>query len=476
MKVPVNKFILMTLTSLIIASCGQPSGINDIDGNQISESGWFSHNNNSTPLIHQTQMTVNNKTTLLVDGTQIFPEIYNIIDQAQRKIYVTTYLFGESIGHKIAEKLIARQKEGVEIQFVAEETMGSFPALTEPAKKEFKFMAQNGILVKAFPVDLLPKGPTFFANQKLINHAKMVVVDDSVAIIGGMNFKDSEAINHDYMVKIEGPAAAELTKINDITWQKSRPMNMKAPEIINLPVRAEPQQPSEPVGASNVEIGETGFTVQSIPELLIKHFNNAKSSIEIEMLMVDHQEIVQALVAAKKRGVDVKIILDEVDVGKFNKILSKLPLEGMANFGAVMSLLDGGVNVRWYVPKVKDQMLHAKAALIDNQTFIVGSANYTYHALTRNHEVSVAVTDPNVSTEFSSIFARDWASNSKVAELKSSQRFLGKLYQKFGSFIYKNKSEAQVKSEIPEISKAVDDVIMEKQQAVFRDLSAVDVD
>jgi cardiolipin synthase len=455
----VNKIVLMMLSSLIVASCGQSPGFDTFDS-QVTGESWFSHKPSPPPLTHGTLTTINNKTTLLVDGAQIFPEIYNVIDQARSKIYITTYLFGESIGHKIAEKLIAKKKEGVEIQFVAEETMGSIGPLVDPAKKEFKFLADNGIIVKAFPVDLLPKGPTFFSNQKVINHAKMVVADDSVAVIGGMNFKDSEAINHDYMVKIEGPAAAELGRIDEDTWLKSKPFKIKAEDDINITETGEPQQQVS-IG-SNVEIGQTGFTEQSIPELLIKHFNNARSSIYVEMLIMDHQEVVQALVAAKQRGIDVKIILDEVDVGKYSKILEKLPLEGMANFGAVTSLLDAGVNVHWYIPQVKDQMLHAKAAVIDNQTFIVGSANYTYHALTRNHEVNVAVNDTDVANRFTAVFDQDWGFHSKPAQLKTSQKILGKLFQKIGRFIYKDKSEAQVRAEIPEVGKAVDEAAKER--------------
>ncbi|MBC7472975.1 MAG: phosphatidylserine/phosphatidylglycerophosphate/cardiolipin synthase family protein [Candidatus Sericytochromatia bacterium] len=421
----VKKIFLLSLASLLVVSCGD---------NSI--------NSTKSSLINTYTISNQNKVDLFVDGSEIFPEIFKTIDNAKKKIYVTTYLFGESIGHKIAEKLIEKKKQGLQVEFIADGTLGTLSDLVEPAKKELNYMIQNGVEVRIFPVDLMPKGPTFLSNKKLITHAKIVLADDQVAMVGGMNFKDSEAINHDYMLRIEGDAAKDLSKMSDLDWSKSRPMS-KSTQSLNTKGIS--------IDNTNVDVAQTGFFEQTITAMMLNNINNAKKSIIIEMLLIDHQDIVKALVDAKNRGVDIRIIVDQVDVGKYNKFLEELPIQGMANFGTVLTLNDANIPIKWYIPQQKDQMLHAKTMLIDDETFITGSANFTYHALTRNHEISVAVKNVNVATRYKQIFEQDWNSNSKVAELTTTQRFIGKLFQKFGKWVY-GKTESEIISQVPGLS------------------------
>lgn len=417
------KKLLLSLAAIIVTtSCASNSNIvlnNTAD--QVSALG-------------NTNYYDDNQVSLLVDGGEIFSEIFKVIDSAKKKIYVSTYLFGGTVGDKIAEKLIEKKKQGLEIQFVAEGSMGSIPELVKAAKKSYKYMSDNGVEVRAFPADLMPPGPTFLSNRKIINHSKLVVVDDYTAIVGGMNFKETEVVNHDFMLKIQGSKVKEFSKITDLDWKNSRKMSIKA---VNLRV-------------NDIEVSQTGFNEQNIDEMLLKYINQASTSIDIEMLLIDHQQIVKALVDAKNRGVNVRIMLDQADLGKYNKWLEALPIEGMANFGAALSLSQAGIPLKWYVPKSKEQVLHAKTLLIDKKVFITGSANLTYHALTRNHEVAVAVNDTKVAARFSQIFEEDWKNNGKNVELTKTQKTLGKLFQQFGKWVY-TKSEEQFLSDVPNL-------------------------
>lgn len=426
MKSIKNYIILSTL--LFVFSCSEKSSLQtDIS----SESSVIASSDlDNTPIITQ-----NNSVKLLTDGEQIFPEVFKVIDSAQKKIFVTTYLFGESIGRKISEKLVEKKKQGLEVQFIAEKSMGTIPELVSSAKKEYDFMIKNGVDVRYFPVDKLPKGPTFLSNRKVISHAKLIIADDETAIMGGMNLKDSESINHDYMVLLKGDSVKELAKIADENYSK-------AP---NLVVKSNKK---DLAGNDTVELAQTGFGSQSIDNLMLQKINQAQKSIDIEMLLIDYKPIVDALTEAKKRGVEVRVIVDEADIGKYNKILDKLPIEGLANFGSVMLLDEVGIPVKWYVPQKKDQVLHAKVMIIDNKTMVMGSANMTYHALTRNHEIAIAHNDQEAISKFLTTFNDDWATKSKKVELTSTQKLIGKLFRKIQGWIYQNKTESQIIEEV----------------------------
>jgi cardiolipin synthase len=434
---------LLITTLLTLTACSNSSEISAdalADSNSTIQSAL-----NNSPIITQ-----NNKTTLLADGDQIFSEIFKVIDSANEKIFITTYLFGESIGHKIAEKLVEKKKQGVEIQFIAEKTMGYIPELVASAKKEYEFMKQNGIDVRYFPVEKLPKGPTFLSNKKLITHVKIVIADHKSAIIGGMNLKDSESVNHDYMIKIEGPSVIELEKITNSDYNASPSLvkNTKSPALKDEPSNS---------GNDTVEIAQTGFKDQSIDNLMLDKINKAQKSINIEVLLLDYKPIVDALVNAKKRGVNVRVVVDQADLGKYNAILDKLPIEGLANFGGVMLLTDAGIPVRWYIPQKKDQVLHAKVLTVDDGVMVIGSANMTYHALTRNHEMSISLNNKEAIGQFNKIFEVDWASKTKTAQLTNLQRAIGKLFQKFDDWVYQNRTENQMLAEVKKASIGVKD-------------------
>ena len=55
-----------------------------------------------------------------------------------------------------------------------------------------------------------------------------------------------------------------------------------------------------------------------------------------------------------------------------------------------------------------------KLLIIDDETVIMGSTNWTYNALTKNHEVSVLIRSPEMAKALTDYFAKVKASGSKT--------------------------------------------------------------
>jgi phosphatidylserine/phosphatidylglycerophosphate/cardiolipin synthase-like enzyme len=53
--------------------------------------------------------------------------------------------------------------------------------------------------------------------------------------------------------------------------------------------------------------------------------------------------------------------------------------------------------------------MHSKFALYDRKNLVVGSTNWSFHAMFLNREASVVVDDSGVSRAFSEIFEGDWS-------------------------------------------------------------------
>lgn len=99
-------------------------------------------------------------------------------------------------------------------------------------------------------------------------------------------------------------------------------------------------------------------------------------------------KIAEELVAAKKRGVEVSIELEQAAAGKGtvyeqNRLAAKM-------------LTDAGITVRFDTPKT---ITHVKAMVIDRRYVYIGSHNLTHSALKYNNELSVLIDSTELAGE-----------------------------------------------------------------------------
>lgn len=128
----------------------------------------------------------------------------------------------------------------------------------------------------------------------------------------------------------------------------------------------------------------------------LSELNNAKFSIQVFMYLVsvfpdqpDSQsnQLLNALIQAKNRGVEVKVILDQnMD---FQEEASQDALQNK-NQAAFEQLKRASIPVFF---DTADTYTHAKAIVIDNETVILGSTNWSKAALTHNNETNALVRD-----------------------------------------------------------------------------------
>ena len=94
--------------------------------------------------------------------------------------------------------------------------------------------------------------------------------------------------------------------------------------------------------------------------LIVKTILSAKQSVFVQAYSFTSKPIVKALILSKKRGVDVFVLLDKSNVGMPYAAISRLKK------GGVPFLID-------YIPEIA----HNKVMIIDDQTVITGSFNFT---------------------------------------------------------------------------------------------------
>ncbi len=131
--------------------------------------------------------------------------------------------------------------------------------------------------------------------------------------------------------------------------------------------------------------------------------SEAKQSIYIVLYIARYYQkypdsssnkLIKNLISAAKRGVDVRVILDQSDWNEKNTA---------ENRATAKVLNEGGVKV-WLDDFKKTS--HNKLIIIDGRYVVIGSTNWSYYALDKNNESSVLIDSPEVADSFKKYFEK----------------------------------------------------------------------
>lgn len=130
----------------------------------------------------------------------------------------------------------------------------------------------------------------------------------------------------------------------------------------------------------------------AIKNAILPLINNANKYIYIPAFLITEKEITSALVNAKSRGVDVKIIIDAVS--------------GRSNYTKHKILREAGILVKTenYAGK-----LHSKSIIVDDKYVVIGSMNFSNSGNYRNDENLIVIKDTKTAVFYRKYFEYLWA-------------------------------------------------------------------
>lgn len=138
---------------------------------------------------------------------------------------------------------------------------------------------------------------------------------------------------------------------------------------------------------------QVGFSPEgSALQLVLKTIESAQQEIRLMGYSFTSPEMVSALVRAKRRGVDVRIVLDE----KGNR--------SKASQAAMNIVVNAGIPLR---TNGRYAIMHDKVIIVDNHTVEAGSFNYTRSAASRNSENVLVI---NEVPEVAQTYLQHWQS------------------------------------------------------------------
>lgn len=120
--------------------------------------------------------------------------------------------------------------------------------------------------------------------------------------------------------------------------------------------------------------------------------DGAKISIDMIAYSISEPSITRALIAARARGVHVRVIVDRGQEAQ--------------EYSTARNLADHAIQV--YTDQ-REALQHNKTAVIDAATIITGSANFTHAANAENAENMLVIRDPTIAATYAADFTRHWS-------------------------------------------------------------------
>lgn len=331
-----------------------------------------------------------NRVDTLKNGDEIFPAMLEAIRSARHNIDFETYVYwsgqiGRDFANAIAERARAGIKAHVLLDWVGSQKM---------EKVALDTMRDAGARVEFYH----PLRWYTVARMNNRTHRKILVVDGRVGFTGGVGIAEEWTGNaqdpehwRDMHYRVVGPAVAQMQGVFLDNWMKVT--GEVAHGVDFFPALAGAGESDAQMFESSPSGGSASMELMYLLAIVA-----AKREILLEAAYFIPDDLTsQALLDARKRGVDVRVIVP----GKYND--AKVTRYASRNTWG--PLLDAGVKIYEFQPT----MFHCKVMVVDGLFTSVGSTNFDNRSFRLNDEASLNVFDAGVAAEQVKVFEADVA-------------------------------------------------------------------
>jgi cardiolipin synthase len=334
-------------------------------------------------------------------GESFFPALIEAIRESTNRIDFQVYIFdNDDYAIRIAD-LLREKSATVEVRVLLDE-FGTFtsclslpqsslpPGFRPPTSIQRYLSRGSKVRVRSTTNPWLT-----------VNHKKCFIFDRERALLGGMNIgREYRYEWRDLMCEITGPVVARLQHDFERDWAHAGLFGDLAYALSSLFTTAA----AHPEMGPNIDV-RILYTRTGRPEIhraQIEAIRRTRRYIYIENPYFADETFFRELVAARRRGVDVRIILPaENDSG----------IMSASNVVTANAMIREGIRVFAY-----PGMTHVKAGIYDGWA-CVGSANFDKISLRVSQELNIAFSDPETVERLNrQLFEPDFARSREILE------------------------------------------------------------
>ena len=317
-----------------------------------------------------THLLPGNALVPLENGEEAYPAMLAAIERAASSIHLCTYIFdGDDTGRRFVMALSRAADRGVEVRVIVDSLGEKY---SRPTAREL--LKGSGVQFRRF----LPLRPGGYLNLR--NHRKILVVDGVLGFTGGMNIGSRHLVSgrppvvKDLHFQVSGPVLADLQRTFLEDWHFATGEQLADERFF-------PEQ--QQAGSALVRAVSDGpdKEFRKLHWIILGALSCARKKVTIVTpYFIPDRPLIAALVTAALRGVQITLVLPEVN---------NLPYVQWASRSYLWELLQQGVRI--YAQPAP--FVHTKFMVVDRSWSLIGSANLDPRSLRLNFELDLEVYD-----------------------------------------------------------------------------------
>lgn len=354
-----------------------------------------------------------NQIGIFTDGYRLFHALLRDIKNAKQHIHIDTFIFSDdALGNMMADALIARAAEGVEVRVIYDD-VGCWSVRSS----FYERMRTGGVQVHPFmPV----RFPAFTSKVNYRNHRKLCVIDGKVGYIGGMNIATryvkgrSGQTWRDTHLRIEGGGVygiqhsflvdwyfVDRTLITDHRYYPDFSLNIRNNCVIQI--------------VTDSPASAWPCIMQGYMRILLE----AKRYVFMETpYFLPTNPVLLAMRTAALSGIDVRLMVP---------LKSDAKMVEWASRSYVFQAAEAGVKVYFY----KAGFNHSKLLIADDTLCSCGSTNIDFRSFENNFEGNAFIYDGEMALRMKKVFLDDVKESIPLEEIqeKSRSTFLHRIWE-----------------------------------------------
>ena len=352
-------------------------------------------------LLPDTRAVKGNSVQLLRDGTSAYPAMLNAINNAKHYIFLQSFIIADDeIGHYILKTLEDRAKDGIEVRILYD----SFGSFFSEFRRMFHRYGRGLSNFRIHPFSLANSFTRWRFQMR--NHRKLLVVDGSVAFLGGINIsqenvpleRQKTSSIHDLHCRIEGPITGELQLLFLRDWfYATGKFEEKFESNLSFPA-------PKVKGDHTIRVIGSGWGQSYEGSELVFH-TAASTAVRslwiISPYFVPDTSFISALRMASARGVDVRVIVPMNNNHFYVK---------MASRSFYQTLLEEGVRIF----ERKGVFVHTKAMLVDGEWAMIGSSNCDVRSFRLNFELDAVIRGKEFIADLKNEFENEISASDEI--------------------------------------------------------------
>ncbi|MDD3001824.1 MAG: phosphatidylserine/phosphatidylglycerophosphate/cardiolipin synthase family protein [Candidatus Riflebacteria bacterium] len=375
----------------------------------------------STEALTRSKLVPLNKIKLMANGRSSFARRFELGQSAQSSLYLQTLLFNDDeTGNALTDIMCERAQAGVDVRLILDDA--------------FSFGNKDGCIqrMKNAGVKVLINNPILknVLKANFRSHQKLFIVDDSFAVVGGMNIGDEYAKGEieeygwrDTDIEVQGPLVRSILDLFEQNWEdltlkkwnevgdyaKKKEAHQKINSFKKLknvdklirgaiPVYFDEAPEFEDVNARFITTFPIDEKDDNVLDMFEIYMNMAEKEVIFESAyFIPTDRLVKAIAEAVARGVEVKVITNSIESNNH-------PSGGWAGRYAYERVLNVGARIfEWRGA----QTLHSKVSLFDDFAVTLGAYNVNSRSHTSDSEDIVALEDYRLAKVFKVMLEKD---------------------------------------------------------------------